>query len=853
MLLFDLALLCEKAYTSLNMLLFDLTFIVCILYLNLSSILKESALFIDPLLNALSILKTSDSRKENHSKGKGLILRASGPCLNSVRSLLTCWSFHFLKIASIIFIFFCACTANAQVFYPTFYPEKELLASFQQAKTPAEQMDAAGVLGLHYRSKFQDSLSSAYLHLVYRIASVTNDQKLLAKALSWDARVSAGSTAYDETKQTVEKANNLLHFATQKGLHLEAITAKLLLTDINIHEDLKRSEQYALDAKQLLINWNTDSTRKDSLKLEVYYRLAHVYIHKKEGEKAAQNLLEQQNYAQQDRNEALKIQAVDNLAQLYWEWPGQGENARQWTTNLYDHYKKAGQKKRLFIVAYILADVHLTLNDTAGARQYIHEAEQLQEHLKIYTSYLYWLALKKRSLGMLADTNFIKLLDNHFNNHLFLPVALIDLHKAAIYMKAGELDVAGYYFAKAKKNKMESLGSSFGFFDYLPAEYYLQSKKYMNAIKAFNELKQKAEEQGNRDKFLRALIGLSKAYEGKEDFKTANALLNRYNQVRDSLNKLNYNANVAFLEVQKEKMQVQNERKLNGQLLHKHWLYSIIIIISLISVGVYLFYRYRLRQLQLQNQLAREKTDKILAETGYQHKLNELTFSALRSQMNPHFIFNALNTIQGFVYFNDKKSASGYLGKFSQLIRKILDSSNKQTITLAEEIEILQLYTDIEKARFGESFNITINIDPSLDQEYILIPPMLIQPYVENSIKHGLFHMQGLKSLLLTIGKAEEQDVIEVVIDDNGIGRERSREINKNRMAHQSFATAANEKRIDIINQTVEKKTKLKIIDKINRDESPAGTTVIIHIPMVFCSLRPTPVKADNYAQNNYN
>ena len=238
----------------------------------------------------------------------------------------------------------------------------------------------------------------------------------------------------------------------------------------------------------------------------------------------------------------------------------------------------------------------------------------------------------------------------------------------------------------------------------------------------------------------------------------------------------------------------------------------------------------------MQGQLAREKTDKILAETGYKHKLDELTFSALRSQMNPHFIFNALNTIQGFVYFNDKKSASGYLGKFSHLIRKILDSSNKQIITLEEEIEILRLYTDIEKARFGENFNVTIDIDPALDLEYILIPPMLIQPYVENSIKHGVFHKQGDKLLLIRIGKVEDQELIEVVIDDNGIGRERSKEINKSRVAHHSFATAANEKRIDLINQNLDKKTKVKIIDKVNIDGSPAGTTVIITIPMVFAA-----------------
>jgi two-component sensor histidine kinase len=546
--------------------------------------------------------------------------------------------------------------------------------------------------------------------------------------------------------------------------------------------------------------------------------------------------LEQQNYAQQNSDKALKIQASNNLAQLYWEWPGQEENARQWTTNLYDYYKKAGQKNRLFIVTYILAEVHLTMSDTAGAKRYVNEAEQLQEDLKMYTSYMYWLALKKHSLGLLSNTVFIKLLDNHFNNRLFLPPALTDLHKAAIYMKAGQLNVAGYYLSKAKKEKMDSLGSCFGFLDYLPAEYYLQSKKYTNAIEAFGVLKRKAEEQGNRDKFLQALMGLSKAYEGKGDYKTANAFSNRYYEIRDSLNNLNYNANVAFLEVQKEKMQVQNERKLSLQSLHKHWLYSLIIIISLIAIGVFFLYRYRLRQLQLQSQLTKEKTDKILAETGYQHKLDELTFSALRSQMNPHFIFNALNTIQGFVYLNDKKSASGYLGKFSQLIRKILDSSNKLAITLEEEIENLQLYIDIEKARFGENLNITINIDPALDTEYILIPPMLIQPYVENSIKHGVFHKQGEKTLMIRISKAKDEEVVEVVIDDNGIGRERSKEINKNRIAHHSFATAANEKRIDLINQTVNKKTRLKIIDKLNIDGSSAGTTVIITIPMVFAA-----------------
>jgi len=204
--------------------------------------------------------------------------------------------------------------------------------------------------------------------------------------------------------------------------------------------------------------------------------------------------------------------------------------------------------------------------------------------------------------------------------------------------------------------------------------------------------------------------------------------------------------------------------------------------------------------------------------------------------MNPHFIFSALNTIQSFVYSNDKKSAGNYLGKFSELIRKILDNSNKEKITLEEELHVLQLYIDIEKARFGDTFHAIIDTDTNLDKDFF-IPPMLIQPYVENAIKHGLLHQTGEKKLLIKISKSLDQQYIEIIIDDNGIGREKSIEINKKRNGHHSFANEANEKRIDLINQFHDKKTKLEIIDKKNMDDTEAGTTVIISIPIVSMSI----------------
>lgn len=212
---------------------------------------------------------------------------------------------------------------------------------------------------------------------------------------------------------------------------------------------------------------------------------------------------------------------------------------------------------------------------------------------------------------------------------------------------------------------------------------------------------------------------------------------------------------------------------------------------------------------------------------------NELRKSLLRTivtQMNPHFIFNALNTIQSFVYKNDKRSVSNYMGKFSELIRKILDTSSINSISLKEEIDILELYLDLEKARFESDFSVNLIIDPEMDLENIQIPPMFIQPCIENAIKHGLFHKKGIRNLKVNISYDDSQkEYIRIEIDDDGIGRTRSREINKTLNAnHKSFAGSALESRVDLINQTIDKKISLFVIDK----EDQGGTTVIIRLPI---------------------
>ncbi len=201
---------------------------------------------------------------------------------------------------------------------------------------------------------------------------------------------------------------------------------------------------------------------------------------------------------------------------------------------------------------------------------------------------------------------------------------------------------------------------------------------------------------------------------------------------------------------------------------------------------------------------------------------------ALRSQMNPHFIFNSLNSIQNFILKNDVDSANYYLSNFSSLMRKVLEFSLYNYITLAEEIELINLYLKMEKLRFSKKFDIQIRIDSAIDQHLIKIPPMLLQPYLENAILHGL-QLTPYKGLL-KIEIQDHSDHMEIQIEDNGIGRERARAI-RERTGHKSKGLANIEKRIQLYNKISLKPLSVNIDDLKNEKGEASGTRIRLVIP----------------------
>lgn len=210
-----------------------------------------------------------------------------------------------------------------------------------------------------------------------------------------------------------------------------------------------------------------------------------------------------------------------------------------------------------------------------------------------------------------------------------------------------------------------------------------------------------------------------------------------------------------------------------------------------------------------------------------QQNLKDSQLTALRAQMDPHFIFNALNSIQDFIVQEDKRSANHYLSQFSKLMRNILNISDKNKISLKKEVDYLKLYLSLEALRFEETFNYIFEIDENIDLESIYIPSMLIQPFVENSIKHGLMHQNGNKTLIIRFLKEEDHILCEV--EDNGIGRQKSREINlRNSKIYKSKALSLTKERIDLLNSADTDKLHLEITDLKDPTGIPSGTKVMI-------------------------
>jgi LytS/YehU family sensor histidine kinase len=267
-------------------------------------------------------------------------------------------------------------------------------------------------------------------------------------------------------------------------------------------------------------------------------------------------------------------------------------------------------------------------------------------------------------------------------------------------------------------------------------------------------------------------------------------------------------------ETEKKEKEIEIQKlKIKKQSLRFYLLFGFVVFAATISL--FIFGRFRLKQKHARTRLEKQKleTEKRL----------------LRSQMNPHFIFNSMNSIQSYISGNDTFKAMTYLSKFAQLMRNILENSRQSLISLSEEINTLQLYIELEQIRFDNKFDFRLIVQQNLPVEIIYVPPMMIQPFVENAIKHGLQHKK--ENGLLQIEFSIHGKTVRCVVTDNGIGRKISAVRKPENDGHHSLGIQVTKERFDAIKKQKGVDVNFEIIDLTDDSGDAAGTRVIINLP----------------------
>ncbi len=406
----------------------------------------------------------------------------------------------------------------------------------------------------------------------------------------------------------------------------------------------------------------------------------------------------------------------------------------------------------------------------------------------------------RKNEGKKAKTHYLKALEILKTIGNLVPCSKINTKLAEICFQQNQLSAAKTYglqsfalaektnFPSDKKNAAEMLGKVFA-----------KAKDFENAYKfksIASDISEKIYFDESKD------IALKATYRYETEKKEA------------TIKNLNQEKKIAKLESNKKSILINS---------------IVISFLALALIAYFLFSRFRERKKNelLQNQLA--EAEKLLEA---EKKITDSELKALKSQMNPHFIFNALNSIQEQFMYGDKMKANEQLSNFTYLTRQILEVSGKKQITVATEIELLTKYLELEKMRFAADFDYQIKVSETIDEDYHKLPPMLLQPFVENSIKHGLMHKKGPKNISIDFDLDEEEAYLICTITDNGIGREKSAAIKAgNASNHNSFSTQSIEQRLALLNEKLQLE-ELVTYQDLTEKETVSGTRVIVNIPL---------------------
>ncbi len=461
---------------------------------------------------------------------------------------------------------------------------------------------------------------------------------------------------------------------------------------------------------------------------------------------------------------------IGNIASIYYE---QKENEKALS-----YYKKMLDYPAYRINAYgYIGNIYGNLKQLDSSIHYYKKADKIARE----TKNILHIANNQSNLSVvLSDANKKEEAITAIEESL----DLIDKHKLELIRAATYSNAASVYFKNSDLKKAE--------------QYALDG---LNLKDALNNL------------FIEEKLWeiLSKIYEAKKEYAKAHNAYKRYVKLNDSITSLDRKLEISRKEMQykSDKQQTIAHLEIERQRFIKNT--SFVIGGGLLIFGLVGYFLYKRKRDALE---AKKVSD-------FKTKVADTELRALRAQMNPHFIFNSLNSISDYMDKNDVETANDYLLKFSKLTRAILENSEKKWVLLKEDIELMKLYMDIESLRIPNKLVYTIDLDNELDLENVMVPPLMLQPFIENSIWHGIAQKNGIGTIRINAVKEEEFIILKV--DDDGVGRSN---VLDNMIEKTSMGLKITKSRLEVINQLKKTKGELNILDK------PEGVQVVLKLPL---------------------
>lgn len=577
-------------------------------------------------------------------------------------------------------------------------------------------------------------------------------------------------------------------------------------------------------AKLALITARKNNNNNKIQKAKAYQNIGISYIILSDYDKAIQNFDASEQILINQKNPSKEAQEIlaKTLGSKGIAFSGKNNYAKalEYDFRAVKIYENLKNKLQLSKIYNNIGVIYNSIDDGKKALQYFLKANQLQKQdnnpaVAVSASNIGLIYLKQNQKAKAKQyfDESLKAFEIHPN-----PRGLGELYNnySRYYIAENQYDLAKEFLLKAEET-FKSIEDKFGLSDtyLLLGEIYFKKNNPEKSLEFASKSLEMAKELELPETRMKSEKLLSDIYDKQGNQELALQHLRNYNIEKDNLEKIINEQQRLKTELDFHYEKEQLEKK-ETEMREKLLVILGFVVLAFVLVGLFFYFRNKEREktLMLQKQLAE-----------FEHK-------ALHLQMNPHFVFNCLASISSFIMQNGKEDAMKYLSKFSKLMRLTLEFSKESAIPIDKEIEALQNYLELEQLRFNQKFDFKINKDSEIEDD-TAIPSLLLQPYVENAIIHGVAPKEGRGFIKIDFTQKDEQLIC--VIEDDGVGIETSRELKKNSVnIHQSMALDISKKRLKTLEELENKKVNLKIEELKDENNNSRGTRITLELPLNY-------------------